>query len=350
MILKSYDPKSRRKDKQDEWARLKNLRELFISEGTISHEYWSDPQLLASYDKTFGARIGWKWDTVIAQLKQAGWFPPKGTILDWGCGSGVAIRRWLANWSLNNVEGVILYDRSTMALCFAREELIKEFPQLRITTLSPDDMVPKVDILLISHVIKELDEESIKMLLRQIKQAQVVVWVEAAELRISRQLSAIREELRPLFQILLPCPHSERCGVLAPESHDQWCHFFAHVPPGILNDPEWVRFRKETGIDLRSLPYSALVADQRASQQLSFHTPCPEGYLLGRVIGRPDIQKGILFLYVCHSGIIERLRLIKRTDPKIFNMFDKRIWPTWIAFKKEYNQISQCIVLDKIEQ
>ena len=79
-----------------DFALLERLRARFLDAPSEGGDYWSSPDLLAAYDATFGERIGWKWDAVLAELRARGWAPPAGTaVLDWGCGSGVAGRRVL---------------------------------------------------------------------------------------------------------------------------------------------------------------------------------------------------------------------------------------------------------------
>ena len=55
---------------------LDRLRETFLSDAKSGGPYWHTITDLECYDFTFGERIGWKWDAVLAELKQRGWTPP----------------------------------------------------------------------------------------------------------------------------------------------------------------------------------------------------------------------------------------------------------------------------------
>src|SRR5438105_9572871 len=96
-----------------DWEILDRLRETFLSGDKTPGPYWHTITDLECYDFTYGARIGWKWDAVLHELQLRGWTPagwsaltparsdrtdvspihPLPTILDWGCGSGIAGRR-----------------------------------------------------------------------------------------------------------------------------------------------------------------------------------------------------------------------------------------------------------------
>ena len=48
-----------------DWNLLGRHRERFLGGGPSAGPYWSSAADLASYDLTFGERIGWKWDAVL---------------------------------------------------------------------------------------------------------------------------------------------------------------------------------------------------------------------------------------------------------------------------------------------
>src|SRR5213083_77519 len=76
-----------------DWAALDRLRARFLSVTANPEPYWSSLRDLASYDLTYGERIGWKWDQVLRELKLRGFKPRSRAVFDWGCGSGIANRR-----------------------------------------------------------------------------------------------------------------------------------------------------------------------------------------------------------------------------------------------------------------
>src|ERR671925_1342359 len=76
-----------------DWAALDRLRDTFLAGERGGATYWTSRSDLENYDFTFAQRIAWKWDAVLRELKLRGWSPPSETLLDWGCGSGIAGRR-----------------------------------------------------------------------------------------------------------------------------------------------------------------------------------------------------------------------------------------------------------------
>src|SRR5262249_47434333 len=139
-----------------DWAGLKALRETFLSEKpSASGDYWESPEQLEAYDSTFGARIGWKWDAVLRELKGRGWHPEEAvSVVDWGCGTGIASRRFLDAFGEYPVH---LFDRSRLAVKFAADKI----PGAIALSASPlSDF-----ILLVSHVLNELPIHAEKALL-----------------------------------------------------------------------------------------------------------------------------------------------------------------------------------------
>src|SRR4051812_33536871 len=108
---------------------LRELRERFLASRPAEGGYWRSREELALYDRTFAQRIGWKWDAVLRELKARGWQPESRTVLDWGCGSGVAGRRVLAAWP-GQFTGLALHDVSALAVEFARGAAAAEHPSV----------------------------------------------------------------------------------------------------------------------------------------------------------------------------------------------------------------------------
>jgi hypothetical protein len=86
---------------------LERLRRHFLEGGAARADYWHSKADLAAYDQTFGQRIGWKWDHVLADLARLGWSPPPGEVLDWGCGSGIAGRAFLGRSGTRGVTRLV---------------------------------------------------------------------------------------------------------------------------------------------------------------------------------------------------------------------------------------------------
>lgn len=289
-----------------DWPALGRLRSAFLAGTAGAADYWQSESDLASYDATFAQRIGWKWDYVLSELARRGWSPPSGELLDWGCGSGVAGRAFLDHFGVGSVSGLRLWDRSSLAMGLAVQRARQKYPGLDVNA----GLIEQPGTVLISHVLTELTPAQAEALADFAAQATTVLWVEPGTYEASMTLIAIRERLRGRLNVVAPCTHQARCGILAPENEQHWCHHFAPSPPEIFMDGNWARFAKLAGVDLRSLPLSFLVLDRRPIPSL------PAG--AARVLGHPRVYKPHALLLGCdESGVRER-RLTKRLLPAEF--------------------------------
>ena len=168
---------------------LQRIRERFLNGTAGEADYWRVPEDVALYDSTFAERIGWKWNAVFGELQRRGWRPRSTRVLDWGCGSGIAHRRALAEWP--QFVSLALHDRSPMARRFAEEKARTVFPGIAIAHGSPAT-TPET-LLLISHVINELPPKELEALLELARGAGEVIWVEAGTHADSRRLIEVRE-------------------------------------------------------------------------------------------------------------------------------------------------------------
>jgi hypothetical protein len=294
-----------------DWRTLERLRTTFLAGTAGASDYWQSETDLASYDATFAQRIGWKWDYVLAELQRRGWSPPRGELLDWGCGSGIAGRAFLDFFGADSVSALRLWDRSPLATQFAAKRAGQKYPGLQVST----GLVEQPALLLISHVLTELTPEQSQTLADFAAQALAVIWVEPGTYETSLTLIAIRERLRDGLRVVAPCTHQARCGILAPENERHWCHHFAAPPPEVFQDGGWARFAKVLGVDLRDLPLSFLVLDRRPAPALPMRA--------ARVIGHPRVYKPHALLLGCdESGVSER-RLTKRAFPDVFKRLKK---------------------------
>lgn len=296
-----------------DWAALDRLRERFLEGKPSGGSYWETAGDLANYDFTYARRIAWKWEAVLDELRQRGWTPPAGPLLDWGCGSGVASRRLLERHGPGHFERLLVFDRSSLAMQFAADRARAEFPGL---TVEPwNEAVPAGVILVVSHVLNELDEAGGRALRRVLDQAGAVLWVEPGTHADSRALIAVRESLREQFQCIAPCPHQAACGLLSPDNTRHWCHHFADPPGSLMADADWVRFAQRAGIDLRRLPYSFLVLERKGLRE-----PVP-GWTGGdwtRVLGEPRIYKGFARILGCTADGVAEVELQKRDAPEVY--------------------------------
>ncbi|MDD4892231.1 MAG: class I SAM-dependent methyltransferase [Phycisphaerae bacterium] len=357
-----------------DWDALTRIRGEFL-DGSAGHtDYWRSERDLASYDATFAQRIGWKWDFVLAELGRRGWSPPPGPLLDWGCGTGIAARRFLRQFGPSSVSELILFDRSALAMQFAARIAGEEFPQLKASLLSPplggrarergqakaegeppspfvgpDAILPLRDgpsplpspqgegeekpggTLLVSHVLTELRDTQLASLIAAAQNADAILWVEPGAFATSRSLIAVREQLRPAFRIVAPCTHENACPMLAPGNEPHWCHQVAPPPPEVFTDGNWVRFGRLAGIDLRSLPLSFLVLDRREPSVL------PSG--AARIIGRPRMFKAYAEAFTCDDTGLRSRRLQKRRLPEQFKQWKRGDYPSLAALACEGDDI-----------
>jgi len=276
-------------------------------------DYWSSINDLKSYDFTFGERIGWKWDTVIAELQTRGWTPPAGTVLDWGCGTGIAGRRVVGAWP-DVAHKLLPWDRSGRARDFAVARARAAFPGLDVRAAAGPETAP--DLLVVSHVINELPEEQLERLLVTAGQAQAVLWVEPGTSDASRKLIAVRERLLGRFRVVAPCTHALACPMLAAGNERHWCHHFAKIPGHVHIDSGWGRFSQTMKIDLATLPFSFLVLDRRPA---AVNTQPEES----RMIGRARYYKGYAKLLSCQGEGLLELTLAKRAAPELLKAMKK---------------------------
>ena len=297
-----------------ELAALRRMRERFLAGTAGEQDYWKRSEDIALYDGTFGERIGWKWDAVLRELTTRGWHPRSRRMLDWGCGSGVAGRRVLAQWP--QFDAITLHDRSAAAMRYAEEKVLVDFPGVRIEPA--EFSLPSGTLLALSHVISELPPAALAEVLALARQAQEIIWVEAGTHADSRRLISVREELLGDFAAVAPCTHQARCGLLTAKNAHHWCHHFATPPAEVFQNARWADFGRELGIDLRSLPYSFVVLERRSAA-----TRALPGF--SRVIGEPREAKGYLKVLSCQAEGVNELMLQKRDAPELHRALRKGV-------------------------
>ena len=310
-----------------DWSTLRRLRAGFLEGTAGADDYWRSLADLAQYDATFAQRIGWKWDFVLDDLQQLGWQPPAGVVLDWGCGSGVASRAFLDHFGKATARELWLNDRSSQAVQFAAERAIAKYPSLPVKRGVPD----QIDLLIVSHVLTELAPAQVEELANLARHATAVLWVEPGTYETSLTLIAIRERLRNEFNVVAPCPHQARCGILSAGNESHWCHQFASPPEFVFTDTFWTAFSRMMEIDLRSLPLSYLVLDRRPVAKL------PPNAV--RMLGRPELFKPHASLLGCtEAGLLEGA-LTKREHPEEYRHFKKRRVPSLQCWECEGTRI-----------
>ena len=285
---------------------LRHLRGRFLGRHPGASDYWNSEEELALYDATFGARIQWKCDGAFRAAGALGWTPRCRRVLDWGCGSGAASAA-LFRYK-HGFETLALYDRSARAIDFAAARARREWPGVRI---EKSCRVDRETLIVLSHVLNELDDAALEALVELVRAAGELVWIEPGTFAESRRLIAVRELLREQFRFIAPCPHQTRCGLLAAENARHWCHHFAAVPSAVFREGKWAELGRELGIDLRSLPFSYLIADCRETSVAADSTS-------SRILGVPRESKGYCRILSCQQVGVAELMLQKRDAPDLF--------------------------------
>jgi len=317
-----------------DWTALERLRRGFLDEAGPSGPYWTSRSDLAGYDLTYGERIGWKWDAVLEEVRGRGWAPPGGIVLDWGCGSGIAGRRVLGAFGPERFDSLVVWDHAPLARDFAAKAAAAAFPALRVNTADPEFLrsAEPLGLLVVSHVLNELDPKSFDDLRALARRSAAILWVEPGTRAVSRRLGALRDELAGAFGLVAPCTHRQACPVLGPGNENHWCHHFAAPPPSIFTDSNWMKFGRRAGIDLRSLPYSFIALDRA--------WPAEASAGLSRVLGRPEHFKGFARVLNCDAGGLAELMVQKRDDPALYKELDRTKRPLVYRWRRDGGRIT----------
>ena len=317
-----------------DWEVLDRLRGNFLSGAAAEGPYWHTLTDLECYNFTYGQRIGWKWDAVLRELRRRGWTPPAGgTVLDWGCGSGVAGRSVVDFFGAAGFSRLTVHDHSALAMDFAEHHARQRFPALDVGRASPRLLAgdEPIGVLVLSHVLNELHDTDLTGLGKLMNRAETILWVEPGNHEVSRVLGQWRKKLTPAFKVVAPCTHQAACGVLAAGNEKHWCHHFAAPPPEIFSDSGWVKFGQRAGVDLRSLPYSFLALDKRPAIQPA------DG---SRILGEPRIYKGHAKIFNCSEAGVEELTLPQRVDKELFKTMKRARGPLLYRWTREGAQIT----------
>jgi hypothetical protein len=315
-----------------DWNALSGHRARFLGGEPGPAPYWASASDLASYDFTFGERIGWKWDAVLDELSSRGWRPPGGAVLDWGCGSGVAGRRVVARFGAAEFTSLQVWDHSPAAREFSRIAAAEAFPGLEVRDASAFlSEGGAIGLLVISHVLNELTPAAVAEIEALARRAQAVLWTEPGSRDTSRALGAIRDRWVREFRVVAPCTHAKGCPVLQEGNERHWCHHFAAPPPQIFADSNWVKFGQRAGIDLRSLPYSFVALDR------TWEATQPGA---SRVIGRPEPFKPYVRLLNCDAAGLGQLSVMRRDCPALCKELEKTKRPLVYQWERQGDKVS----------
>lgn len=317
-----------------DWGALERLRRQFLDAKPCDGPYWASARELAHYDATFGERIGWKWDAVLDELCMRGWAPGGGTVLDWGCGSGIAGRRVVGCFGPDAFTSLVVWDHSAIAAQFAVEAAARQFPGLAVSAATPGYLwgVEPIGLLVVSHVLSELPQAAHAEIRALAARSRAVLWTEPGTRETSRSLGSLRDEWAGDFHVVAPCTHGSPCPILLPGSERHWCHHFGTPPSWIFADSNWVKFGQRAGIDLRSLPYSFIALDRGWSAGASG---------LSRVIGRPEHFKPYARLLNCDAGGLSELTVMKRGNEALYKELDRTKRPLVYRWTRDGMKITE---------
>ena len=305
-----------------DWELLKQLRSVFLSETfSESRDYWTSPHLLQLYHQTFAQRIGWKWDAVLYEVvaRVVAENEKSFNVMDYGCGTGIASQKIIEHFGSRSISSVWLWDKSPNAINFCEKQLKEVAPELSIRKLDFPEVPDGNWILCLSHIVNELTDRELQNVLELARKATYVFWVEPGTSGTSRKLIEVREKLRVEMNVIAPCTHQERCGMLTGENASHWCHHFALPPNQVYQSAFWHEFSRRLGIDLRSLPTSYLVLSTNKLNSSASESAC-------RVIGRPRLYKGNGKFLVCDEKGVEEMRLLERENKALFKDYKSDIF------------------------
>lgn len=326
-----------------DWTALDRLRDRFLRGPAPGEPYWETAADLANYDFTYGERIGWKWDHVLRELRIRDWTPAQAatngiSVLDWGCGSGIASRRVISFFGAERFASLTVWDHSPLACDHAAEAAQRAFPGLRVVQATPGYLAgaEPIGLLLLSHVLNELTPDALAALRALLARADAILWVEPGTHEISRQLGRLRDDLHGTFRIVAPCTHELGCPMFAAGNERHWCHFFAPPPSEIFADSNWVKFGQRAGIDLRSLPYAFLALEKARADRAG---KPPIDPAVSRVIGRVEHFKPYARLLNCDASGLLELELPKRANPALYKQLERTKAPLVYRWQRDGTRI-----------
>lgn len=299
-----------------DWKLLEEIRQHFLEEKPgASGDYWASRRHLEHYDFTFARRIAWKWQCVLKDILPRSPLAAFSTLIDWGCGSGVASREVIAHLPSGTVKKVFVWDRSALARDFAAEKIRELDPSIDVKAVAHKSELPLAGgTLLMSHVMNEIDSSASAELWTRLGHNDGVIIVEPALFHVSRRLTDWRKEIMRHHVIVGPCTHAGKCGMEQKGNEKNWCHHFAEAPSEVHQDAGWRKLSSTLRIDLRATPFTYL-AGFRGVPAL------PPG--ASRIIGKSRVYKGFLkFLNCSAEGVVEE-RYQQRSGKALFKRLEK---------------------------
>jgi ribosomal protein RSM22 (predicted rRNA methylase) len=222
------------------------------------------------------------------------------SLLDLGAGTGAAL--WAAADTWPSLAAATLVDADEALLDLGRR-VWRQHPraaEVRVDTrparlerrdpaTGAEPRLPLADLVTMSYVVGELDQASATSLVERAWSATrtALVLVEPGTPRGYRTVLAARTQLLALGAALAaPCPHAGVCPLIG----DDWCHFAVRLARSRAH-----RLLKSAELAWEDEKLSYLVAVRQGGR--------PAG---GRILRRPDIDKGRIGLRLCApAGLVD---------------------------------------------
>lgn len=271
--------------------------------------------LPATYAQLYGAMAA-------TAARIPSWQP--ATMLDLGSGPGTALWAALECWpGLSTLEA---WEREP-ALMSLGQQLAASGPaplqathwrQQDLRTM-PERMLPGFDLVVLGHVLNELDSESqIRTIARAWAYTRGVLLI--VEPGTSSAFPIVRAARNNLLECgastIAPCPHDLPCPLI-----DDWCHF-----PQRLQRPA---FQK----DARAAPSAWEDAKFAYAAMARFTAELP---ITGRVIRDPVFNKAYAEALLCQEEGVAPLRVLKR-DREAFRQVKELRWGEVLVWSKKHN-------------
>lgn len=306
-LSKEFDAKSW---SREDWRRLERLRASFLTPQTRTA--WKDQRDFELYNAVFGRRIAWKFLKIFEILDKSNqnWKPQSRILWDWGCGTGL-VSCLLAQ--IYDFEVIYLHDRHPDVARFARQ-LHRNHALPALIGSPPEDS--SAILLLVSHVLDELDTEGEKALRLAVERSQEVLWLEPGDRSNSKKLTQFRDWMLDCNWVFLaPCPHRQSCPMNQPQRQGDWCHFFAHPPEEAFHSAHWRLVSEKLGIDLRSLSFSFLLAIRNKDAKPLSEAP--------RWLGRAKVSKHDFEVEFCSLQGWSRQKFRKKDYPSLYRRLQR---------------------------
>jgi hypothetical protein len=316
----------------EDWKLLVAMRQAYLTDKAQTH--WSSTRSFELYDHFFGQRIADKWSSALSEFLNRShaevffdWCTSLSAPLqvwDWGCGTGRASRTFHELLVRRPNTEIVLTDRSTAVEDWAFSKISQERKGVscEVNRIASSQLDLSRVVLLVSHVLNELDNSSAGALSDVAARAEWVFWVENGSKTTSRHLAQVRNKLRHTHEILAPCLGQSGCQAIDGKDHTHWCHFFAKRSADYFLDPEWTEFSKQLGVDLRSIPYSFFIARKRVEGDETVSPLSDKS--AGVLIGKPRVYKGYADALVCGQDTrLVEWRYQKKYNTEVYREFKK---------------------------